>query len=41
VGTGSQTPERILAPKHIPAADLLACEQLGATLAAGTALGIY
>jgi hypothetical protein len=37
----AQDPGSILAAKLIPAARLLACEELGATLAAGTALGIY
>ncbi len=41
VCTRAQTPERILAGKRIAAADLQQCEELGATLAAGTALGIY
>jgi multimeric flavodoxin WrbA len=41
VCTRAQTPERILAAKSIPAVDLQRCEELGATLAAGTALGIY
>jgi len=41
VCTQAQTPERILAAKRIAAADLQQCEELGATLAAGTALGIY
>jgi multimeric flavodoxin WrbA len=41
VCTHAQTPEQILRPKQIPAAQLKECEELGATLAAGTALGIY
>jgi multimeric flavodoxin WrbA len=41
VCTQAQTPERILAAKRLAAADLQQCEELGATLAAGTALGIY
>jgi len=41
VCTQAQTPERILADKRIAAASLQQCEELGATLAAGTALGIY
>jgi len=41
VCTRAQTPERILAPKTIPAADLARCEELGAALAAGLAAGIF
>lgn len=41
VCTQAQTPERILAAKRLAATDLQQCEELGATLAAGTALGIY
>jgi NAD(P)H-dependent FMN reductase len=41
VCTRAQTPEAILAPKHIGAADLARCEELGATLAAGLGLGIF
>jgi len=41
VCTYAQTPEAILAPKEIGAHDLQRCEELGATLAAGLALGIY
>ena len=41
VCTQAQAPERILAAKHIPAESLRACAELGATLAAGTVLGIY
>lgn len=39
--THAQTPEAILAPKRIGAADLARCEELGATLAAGLGLGIF
>ena len=39
--THAQTPERILAPKTIPPGDLERCREIGATLAAGLALGIY
>jgi multimeric flavodoxin WrbA len=39
--THAQTPEQILAPKQIWAADLARCEELGATIAAGLDLGIY
>jgi len=41
VCTRSQTPEDILKPKRIDAADLERCEELGATLAAGLAFDIY
>lgn len=41
VCTRAQTPEEILAPKHIGTEDLARCEELGATLAAGLAFDIY
>jgi multimeric flavodoxin WrbA len=41
VRTHAQTPEQILAPKVIGAADLDRCRELGATLAAGLALGVF
>ena len=41
VRTHAQTAEQILAPKHIPAADLNQCAELGATLASGLALGVF
>jgi multimeric flavodoxin WrbA len=41
VCTHAQSPERILMPKVITNGDLERCEELGATLAAGLALGIY
>jgi len=41
VCTHAQTPEAILSPKQISAADLARCEEIGATLAAGLDLGIY
>lgn len=41
VCTHAQTPEAILAPKVIGADDLGRCEELGATLAAGLAMGIF
>jgi multimeric flavodoxin WrbA len=41
VCTHAQTPEAILKPKQIGSADLARCEELGATMAAGLALGIY
>ncbi|MEA2782929.1 MAG: hypothetical protein QOK29_4473 [Rhodospirillaceae bacterium] len=39
--THAQTPEAILAPKVIGADDLGRCEELGAALAAGLAMGIF
>jgi NAD(P)H-dependent FMN reductase len=41
VCTHAQTPAAILAPKSIGQADLARCEELGATLAAGLAFGVY
>jgi hypothetical protein len=41
VCTHAQTPAAILAPKNIGQFDLKRCEELGATLAAGLALGTY
>jgi multimeric flavodoxin WrbA len=41
VNTHAQTPEAILAPKQISADALARCRDLGATLAAGLALGVY
>lgn len=41
VCTHAQTPEEILRPKHIAERDLKPCEELGATLASGMALGIF
>jgi flavodoxin len=41
VCTHAQTPEQILSPKEIPAAELARCAELGATLAAGVAMGIF
>ena len=41
VCTHAQTPETILAPKHIGLTDLARCEELGAAMAAGLAIGIY
>lgn len=41
VCTHAQTPEVILSDKHIEPQDLRRCEELGAALAAGLALGIY
>ncbi len=39
--TGAQTPQAILAPKRIAQADLARAAELGATLAAGTAAGVW
>jgi len=41
VCTQAQTPEAILAPKIIDAAQLQRCHELGAAMAAGLALGVY
>jgi multimeric flavodoxin WrbA len=41
VCTHAQTAEEILRPKHIAEQDLKPCEELGAALAAGIALGIF
>src|SRR5450631_1810585 len=41
VCTHAQTAEEILRPKRISAMHLQQCEQLGATLAAGIAMGIF
>jgi multimeric flavodoxin WrbA len=41
VCTKAQTPEAILAHKKIAAVDLKRCEEAGAALAAGMALGVY
>ena len=41
VCTHAQTPEAILAPKTIVAADLRRCADLGAALASGLALGVF
>jgi multimeric flavodoxin WrbA len=41
VCTHAQTPEAILRQKQISAPDLTRCEDLGATLAAGIAMGIF
>ena len=39
--THAQSPEQILRPKAIDPADLQRCEELGAGLAAGIALGVF
>ncbi|HEX2828422.1 MAG TPA: NAD(P)H-dependent oxidoreductase [Burkholderiales bacterium] len=41
VCTHAQTPEAILAPKTIPADELKRCEETGAAIAAGIAMGIF
>ena len=41
VCTKAQTPEQILAPKTVAAADLDRCRELGSALAAGLAAGIF
>jgi multimeric flavodoxin WrbA len=41
VCTHAQTPEAIFAPKVISSEDLSRCEELGAALAAGLAMGIF
>ena len=40
VCTHAETPEEILRPKHLPETDLIPCEELGAAMASGLALGI-
>ncbi|MET1116227.1 MAG: NAD(P)H-dependent oxidoreductase [Comamonas sp.] len=41
VCTHAQTPEAILAPKHIAAEDLQTCRELGEALAEGLSMGIF
>lgn len=41
VKTNAQTPEQILAAKTIEAHDLTRCEEIGAALASGLALGVF
>ena len=41
IGTHAQTPEAILAPKHIGGDDLERCRALGGALAAGLAMGVF
>lgn len=41
VCTHAQTPEAILAPKAVPPQDIARCEELGATIAAGLAIGMF
>ncbi len=39
--THAQTPEAIVAPKTIVAAEIARCEELGATVSAGLAIGMF
>jgi multimeric flavodoxin WrbA len=41
IRTGAQTPEAILAPKEISPKNLARCAELGLSLAAGLALGVF
>ncbi len=41
IRTGAQTPEAILAPKHIPPDQLTHCAELGLSLAAGLSMGVF
>jgi hypothetical protein len=41
VCTHAQTPEKILAAKHIEAHELARCHELGATLGEGLAMGVF
>ncbi len=41
IRTNAQTPEAILAPKTISPQDLARCHTLGASLAAGLAMGVF
>jgi multimeric flavodoxin WrbA len=41
IRTGAQTPEAILAPKTIAATELAQCAELGLSLAAGLAMGVF
>ena len=41
VCTHAQTPQEILSPKRIGPEDLQRCEEIGAALAAGLALGVF
>ena len=41
VCTHAQTPEAILAPKHLDAADLRPCVEMGEAVATGLSLGIF
>jgi multimeric flavodoxin WrbA len=41
VNTASQTPERIMVEKYLTEAQLAPCVELGATMAAGLAMGVF
>lgn len=41
VNVSAQTPEAILAAKHLTQAQLAPCAELGATIAAGLAMGVF
>ena len=41
VRNGAQTPEQILAPKHVPETELSRARELGAAIAAGLAAGVF
>lgn len=41
VRNGAQTPQQILAPKHVPEVDLSRARELGAAIAAGLASGVF
>ncbi len=41
IRTGAQTPEAILAPKEISSRSLARCAELGLSLAAGLAMGVF
>jgi len=41
IRTGAQTPEAILAPKEISPENLARCAELGLSLAAGLAMGVF
>lgn len=41
IRTNAQTPEAILAPKTIGGADLARCAELGLSMAAGLAMGVF
>jgi len=41
VNLATQTPEAILAPKHVPAEALEQCREIGAALAEGLRIGVF
>jgi multimeric flavodoxin WrbA len=41
VNLDAQTPEELLAPKHVPPEELAKCRELGAALAEGVELGLF